>query len=145
MLGDNRISPKKYQGCIAAFVIGVLSGQSALAEDAAAPAQPSALPVPAMSCEQVYVPAAYAEVLKHRHYPMPEDKRMAPVGMVRVAFTIDRSGKVIDATIAESAGSILNKAALETIRQTDFPPFPRDCFPGEPQHRFSVELNYSPN
>jgi TonB family protein len=148
MVGTKIALPKRYRRHIAICALAAMSGQSALAEDAAAPAQrPSpAAPVVGQSLGGTYAPSIRAVIVQHRRYPTSKIARLLrPVGMVRVAFTLARSGKLIDVTIEQSAGSILDQAALDTIRETDFPPFPDDAWPGQQQHRFSVELDYHPN
>jgi len=58
----------------------------------------------------------------------PEDaRRRGEEGRVAVRFTVDRSGRVVDATIVAASGSAtLDDAALGLLRQAVLPAFPAD-------------------
>ena len=59
-----------------------------------------------------------------RNYP-EEARRRGEEGRVTLRFTVDRSGRVVDASVAASSGSAaLDAAGLALIRQAAFPPFP---------------------
>ncbi len=59
----------------------------------------------------------------HRYFPV---EGCGKDGKVRVAFTIDRAGKLISSNIVSGTGvPALDKAALEIVKRTEpFPPVP---------------------
>jgi protein TonB len=83
-------------------------------------------PVPAQAAPSVD-PAWQAEVSKwlaRRPYP-EEARRRGEEGRVTVRFTVDRSGRVLDAAIVGTSGSErLDDATLSLLRQAVFPGFP---------------------
>jgi periplasmic protein TonB len=64
-------------------------------------------------------------------------------GTVLVAFTLDRTGRVIDSTMTTSSGNrVLDEEALDTLhRASPFPPFPA-AKPGT-QDSYIVPVNFS--
>ena len=59
----------------------------------------------------------------HRTYP-EDARRRGEEGRVTVRFTVDRTGKVLDAEVAQGSGSVaLDTAALDLLRQAALPPF----------------------
>ena len=86
---------------------------------AAGPAAPSP---PVM--DRGWVAAVSAWLSAHRTYPAQARDR-GEQGNVAVRFTVDRSGRVLEATIVSASGSsLLDEAALRLLRQAAFPPFP---------------------
>jgi protein TonB len=83
-------------------------------------------PAPAQAAPSVD-PAWQAEVSKwlaRRPYP-EEARRRGEEGRVTVRFTVDRSGRVLDAAIVGTSGSErLDDATLSLLRQAVFPGFP---------------------
>jgi periplasmic protein TonB len=68
--------------------------------------------------------AAVSGLLSRRTYP-EEARRRGEEGNVSVRFTVDRSGRVVEAAIVTASGSaLLNEAALSLLRRAVFPAFP---------------------
>ena len=67
-----------------------------------------------------------------------------PSGIVTVWLVLNRSGELVDLGIENSAGSILDRAAKDSVKRASFPPFPASAWPNEQQHRFTAELNFHP-
>ena len=94
--------------------------------------------------------AAYGAMLRtaveaQKHYPTSKDAMIQqPRGAVSVWITVDRHGALVDAGIDQSHGSLLDRAALQSVHRASYPPFPADLYPGETRHRFVVSLNYTP-
>jgi len=111
------------------------------------PPAPPAPPAPSedMSAQNTYFVAVRAAVEEQKRYPDSKDARLQqPSGTVIVWFTLDRTGQLLDSGIEQSAGSILDRAARDSVRRATFPPFPSGAWPGESQHRFSVDLKLHP-
>jgi len=71
--------------------------------------------------------AAVSSLLTSRKIYPEEARRRGEEGRVAVRFTIDRSGRVVDAAIVTASGSsLLDEAALALLRQAVLPPFPVD-------------------
>jgi periplasmic protein TonB len=84
-------------------------------------AEPTAMPVIDRNWQ-----ASISAWLARKTYP-EEARRRGEEGRVDVRFTIDRSGRVVDAAIVATSGStLLDDAALATIKQAALPPFPPD-------------------
>jgi protein TonB len=106
---------------------------------------PSAGPVANVSLESTYFASVLAAVEQQKRYPMTKDARLQhPRGTVIVLLVLDRSGKLLDSSIAQSAGSILDRQALETVQRASYPPFPATVWPSETQHRFEVSVYFIP-
>ncbi len=116
----------------------------AAAAPSAAPPAPMAAPPAAGALNSSYIGLVTAEVKAQQHYPTGrEAMTQHPQGTATVWFTLSRSGQLIDAGIDNASGSIiLDHAALLTVQRAAYPPFPEDAFPGESQHRFTVNLQY---
>ncbi len=86
---------------------------------------------------------AYLESIKR--YPTSREARMQrPTGKVGLWIEVNRDGSLKDAGIAKSSDYILlDNAALATVRQGKFPPFPADTYPGESFRRFTFTLEYN--
>lgn len=115
----------------------------------AAPSTPAptapATPPQNVSLESAYFASVRAAVEEQKRYPMTKDARLEqPSGTVTVAFVLNRSGELLSSEVTGSAGSILDRAALESVRRTTYPPFPSDAWPGASQHSFQVDLRLHP-
>ena len=71
-----------------------------------------------------------AQIERHKHFPAGAQGR---AGVVRVAFSIDETGRLISARVAASSGSaILDDAAVDLIRRAEpFSPPPQGLKAGE--------------
>jgi len=110
------------------------------------PPPPSPAPVK-VNREAEYVGKARAYLNTVKRYPTGREASIQrPSGTVRVWFILKRDGELVDTDIEDSSNSILlDKAALTTVRRGTFPPIPDDAWPGEAQHKFTVELEFTPN
>lgn len=98
----------------------------------------AAAPAPALGSEETVAPPALrrwrqeliGQIERHKHYPAGA-KGLA--GMVRVAFAIDPTGRLVSVSIAASSGSpVLDEAAIDLIRRAEpFPPPPASLGAGE--------------
>jgi protein TonB len=81
-----------------------------------------------------------------KRYPTGREVSLQrPRGTTRIWFTLNRDGSLVDADIETSSDSIyLDKQALKTVRGGSYPPFPAEAWPGESQHRFTVDLEFVP-
>jgi protein TonB len=95
---------------------------------APAPQVPAtALPAPATPVVDPRWTAAVSGWLSSRKVYPEEAQRRGDEGNVSVRFTVDRSGRVVDAAIVTASSSaLLNEAALKLVRQAVFPAFPAD-------------------
>jgi protein TonB len=86
---------------------------------------------------------AYLESIKR--YPTSREARsQRPTGRVGLWIEVSRDGTLKDVGIAKSSDFILlDNAALATVRQGKFPPFPADTYPGESFRRFTFTLEYN--
>lgn len=116
---------------------------------ASAPSTPFAPPQPAapapVNVEATYVAKLRAYLESIKRYPTTREARsMRPQGSVRVWIELEREGTLHAAGIDASSGSmILDAAALATVRQGNYPPFPVQSWSGQATHRFEVTLEYS--
>jgi len=70
--------------------------------------------------------AVTAWLAAHRTYPEQARER-GEEGSVSVQFTVDRSGRVLEAAIVKSSGfSLLDAAELGLLRQAALPAFPAE-------------------
>jgi protein TonB len=52
---------------------------------------------------------------------------------------------LIEAGVLEAANSnLLNDAALATVRRVTYPPFTAELWPGQDQHKFTVDIDFLP-
>jgi protein TonB len=71
--------------------------------------------------------AAVSRWLASRKTYPEEARRRGEEGSVAVRFTVDRSGRVVEAAVVAASGSpLLDEAALDLLRQAAFPAFPAD-------------------
>jgi protein TonB len=93
----------------------------------------------------------YVEVLKKKvqenwYKRVPQSARGPELkqGNVTVELSIERSGKITDATIASTSGDTdLDHAALTAIRKAKLPPFPSTIRGDHLRMRFNFECNSS--
>lgn len=85
----------------------------------------------------------YLESIKR--YPTSREARIQrPTGRVGLWIEVNRDGTLKDVGVAKTSDFIiLDNAALATVRQGKFPPFPADTYPGESYRRFTVTLEYN--
>lgn len=120
---------------------------AAPAAEASAPAQaarPAASAAPAATTDNSYIGRIRAYLDSIKHYPTSKEARLQrPRGQVEIWFVLDRDGRLEDAGIENSSGSlILDGAALGLVRGASYPAFPEDAFAGQATHRFTVRLDY---
>lgn len=121
-----------------------------------APTVPDALPSPlppgppvvpqgrqVQSLEDAYVAAMRAHLETIKRYPTEKEARLQqPQGTVTLVFHISRAGDLVSVEVVKTAGSILDRAALATVRRARFAPFPNEAWAGEGAHSFQVELEF---
>ena len=84
-------------------------------------------PVPVAPVVDPRWAAAVSDWLSSRKSYPEEARRRGDEGNVSVRFTVDRSGRVVEAAIVAASGSaLLDDAALSLLRQAVFPAFPAD-------------------
>jgi periplasmic protein TonB len=87
--------------------------------------------------DRAWVAAVSAWLATHRTYPAQAQQR-GDEGSVSVRFTVDRSGRVMEAAIVRTSGSsLLDEAALEMLRHALLPAFPA----GMPQAQATVNTS----
>lgn len=93
------------------------------------------------AAESNYAGRVVARLQRAKRYPAAA-RRTRDQGTVRVRFTLDRSGRVVSASVAQRSGSaILDKEALALVRQAGpFPPFPAAI--GKSRLTYTVPLTY---
>jgi periplasmic protein TonB len=109
--------------------------------------EPQSSPAPQenLSLENTYNSSCYAAIEEQKRYPQSKDARLQmPSGTVVVSFVLDRSGALQSAAVSQSAGSILDRAAIESLHRAQCPPFPGGVWPGQPQHSFTINLRFTP-
>ena len=120
-------------GALCGFAFGVLSGIEASAQHDAQPQPQGTPPVATGPAPPASVPSAtaswqqslMARLAKEQHYPA---QARGVQGVVSLAFTMDRHGKVVSSRIVKSSGSaVLDAEALDLIkRAAPLPPPPAD-------------------
>lgn len=82
---------------------------------------------------------------RQKAYPASADALARKAsGTVVISFVLTRSGELRDVHVEQSAGRLLDAAALASVRRASFPPFPRTLFPGQEEHVFSVDVYLHP-
>lgn len=109
-----------------------MTGDPVVAPPPAEPAPPPPPPPPAQDARAEARQATYFSKLlawldRHKHYPRTARQNRVE-GVVHLHFVMDRSGKVLNFRLEQSAGAeILDAAALDMIRRADpLPPLPRE-------------------
>ena len=83
-------------------------------------------PAPAPIVDRTWQAAVSAWIAARKPYP-EEAQRRGEEGNVLVRLTIDRSGRVLEATVVKASGSVLlDEAALRLLGQATLPAFPAD-------------------
>jgi protein TonB len=118
--------------------------QSAAPASPQAPVAPPSPPAPsAAQVEGAYAAIVRQRIEREKVYPTSREARIEhPQGVVECWFVLSRDGALVDAGVSHSAGNILDRQALVTIRRGRYAPFPQEAFVGESQHRFTVELAF---
>lgn len=79
-----------------------------------------------LNWKSMYIKEVIHSLDKNKQYPELA-KEMGIQGTVRLLLTIDRNGNVEKIELAESSGfPILDKNAVETVKKSKFPPFPKE-------------------
>lgn len=95
------------------------------------------------SLEDAYVAAMRAHLESIKRYPTEKEARIQqPQGTVTLVFHVSRGGDLVGVEVSKTAGSILDRAAMATVRRARFAPFPNEAWAGEGAHRFEVELEF---
>jgi TonB family protein len=93
-----------------------------------------------------YLEALEKNVQKNWYKCVPQSARGPALkqGNVTVELSIERSGRITDATIASTSGDAdLDNAALTAVRKTKLPPFPSTIREPYLRMRFNFEYNSS--
>jgi periplasmic protein TonB len=91
--------------------------------------------------DPAWAAAVSAWLAAHRTYPAQARERDEE-GNVSVRFTVDRSGRVVQAVLVKPSGSaLLDEAALGLLRQAVFPAFPADMT--QAQVTVNTSIRYS--
>lgn len=109
------------------------------------PPAPPAPPAPSenVPLQNTYLATVREAIEEQKRYPDSKDARLQqPSGIVTVWLVLNRSGELVNSGIENSAGSLLDRAAKESVKRASFPPFPASAWPNEQQHRFTAELNF---
>jgi periplasmic protein TonB len=129
-----------------------IAASPSAAKSEAAPSVPVAnsAPVPAepdeASIESAYAARIHAAIEAKKQYPMSKDARLEqPRGVVVMWLILARDGTLVDCGVSQSAGGILDRQAVETVRHASYPPFPSSAYAGQPQQRFLVSLIFTPS
>jgi|GEM_PF-1934267 len=107
---------------------------------AAAPAAP---PVPRPPAASPYGPILLAWLQRYMEYPR-HARLKRQEGEVRLRLVLDRSGRLLDVTLAKTSGhEILDEAALSMARRAAPYPPPLDFTPGQDSAGFVVPVLYN--
>jgi protein TonB len=100
----------------------------------------------AASMENEYAASVRAMLNAAKRYPTGRKaSQERPEGKVKIWFTLARNGSLIDAGVLESSNSnMLDDAAMGTVRRATYPGFPPNTWVGQEQHKFQVELSFTP-
>ena len=98
------------------------------------------------SLEGDYVGKLRSMLNAAKRYPTGRQaSQQRPQGKVKLWFVVARAGSLVEVGVMASSNSnLLDDAALATLRRSTYPAFPANTWPGEEQHKFSVELEFSP-
>lgn len=77
-------------------------------------------------------------------YPTSGDaRRLRPEGSSVVRFTLGRDGSLKNAEIEKGSGSpILDRQALQIVRNGKYPAWPADAWGGSDEHTFTVTVQF---
>ncbi len=98
------------------------------------------------SAEAEYAARLRAMLNASKRYPTGRQaSQQRPQGVVKLWFTLNRAGTLLELGVLEAADSnLLNDAALATVRRVSYPPFTADLWPGQDQHKFTVDIDFLP-
>ena len=107
-----------------------------------APAAPSPMAAPvAPAVDPSWQAAVFGWIASRKTYP-EEARRRGEEGRVSIRFTVDRSGRVMEAAISGPSGSArLDEAALALLRQASLPAFPAAMT--QPRITITTTMRYS--
>lgn len=93
---------------------------------------------------KTYLGHLMAWLNKYKKYPV-EAKKQRLQGTVKLQFTLDRQGQILDYKINESSGNtVLDNAALEMLRAAaPLPAMPDDFYPERQQMPLVIPVEYS--
>jgi len=108
--------------------------------------KPAPQPPASVNLENNYIASVRATLNANKRYPTGREASLQrPSGKVKLWFVLARNGSLQEAGIEESSNSIiLDNAALSTVRRTTYAPWPEGSWPSQPQHKFSVTLDFVP-
>lgn len=121
-----------------------------------APAPPPVVPAPAPSpapapaapspanAEASYTGKLRAYIRTITEYPTSGDaRRTKPEGKVQVRFTLARAGQLRDVAVEQTSGSvILDKKAVSIVKDGAYPAMPKEIWPSEAEHAFTVTVEF---
>jgi protein TonB len=112
----------------------------------AAPAEPAHKAPNTASAEADYAARVKAMLNASKRYPTGRQaSQQRPQGVVKLWFTLNRAGTLLESGLLEAADSnLLNDAALATVRRVTYPPFTAELWPGQDQHKFTVDIDFLP-
>jgi protein TonB len=112
----------------------------------AAPVEPAHKATNTASAEAEYAGRVRAMLNASKRYPTGRQaSQQRPQGVVKLWFTLNRAGNLLEAGVLEAADSnLLNDAALATVRRVTYPPFTTELWPGQDQHKFTVDIEFLP-
>jgi protein TonB len=108
--------------------------------------EPAQKPSNSAAAEAEYATRLRALLNASKRYPTGRQaSQQRPQGTVKLWFTLNRAGNLLEAGVLEPADSnLLNDAALATVRRAAYPPFGPELWPGQQQHRFTVDIDFLP-
>ncbi len=97
------------------------------------------------SAQNLYLASLTSYIGSIKRYPSSREARQQrPAGTVQLWVEITRDGKLKDAGIGQSSNSsILDQAALSTVKQGRYNPFPADAWTSQQSHRFTLNIEYA--
>jgi protein TonB len=112
----------------------------------AVPVEPAQRTNNTASAEAEYAGRVKAMLNASKRYPTGRQaSQQRPQGVVKLWFILNRAGNLLEAGVLEAANSnLLNDAALSTVRRATYPPFTAELWPGQDQHKFTVDIDFLP-
>ena len=90
-----------------------------------------------------YAGRVAGEIEKHKIYPASA-KELDMTGDVVLAYTINRQGSVVEASVLQSSGfRLLDAAALKALRASRFDPMTPGLWPGTPGKTFTTTVHFA--
>ncbi|WP_158239253.1 energy transducer TonB [Uliginosibacterium sp. TH139] len=108
------------------------------------PPPPQPVRAASASADQAYEANLRAYLESIKRYPNSREARqLRPTGVVKIWIEIDREGRLLDAGVETSSGTmLLDKEALRTVRNGRYQAFPGEAFTGQGMRRFAVPIEY---